>query len=146
MITCRGVAGFGTAASAPKKGAAATVPPSAETRSTNSRRLTRIAGDLRSMRSPPRSMNAGRTITTTSERKQAALLARLGVFHEFQRRQGGAGPETLVAVAAADVEEIELRARAYAFGDHAKPKPARKRDDGLGDGCVTRVGFEVGDE
>src|SRR5450631_3306786 len=52
MTMCRGAAVFGTAASALNKGAAAMLPPSAETRRTNSRRVIRNGNELLTMRSP----------------------------------------------------------------------------------------------
>ena len=65
---------------------------------------------------------------------------------ELLRRQRLADPVALEAVAAAHVEEVELRARAHAFGDDLEPEAARKADDRLGDRRVARIGLEVGDE
>ena len=49
-------------------------------------------------------------------------------------------------MAAVDVEKVELRLGADAFGDDAQPQAARQRDDRLGDRGVAGIGLEVGDE
>ena len=62
--------------------------------------------------------------------------------HELEERIGRqrlAHPEALEAVAAAHVEEFELRARAHAFGDDPQPESAREADDRLGDRRILRV-------
>src|SRR5512140_1282965 len=65
---------------------------------------------------------------------------------EFLRRQRLADPIALEAMAAAHVEEVELRARADTFGDDLEAEAAREADDRLGDRRVAGIGFEVGDE
>ena len=54
-------------------------------------------------------------------------------FEELVGRQRLAHPEPLEAVAAARLEEIELRPGADPLGNDLEPEPARKADDRLGD-------------
>src|SRR5438270_6040220 len=65
----------------------------------------------------------GERLSLPPEGRATALVRGLGVFDEFDGGQRLAGPETLEALAAANLEKIELRACAYALGDDAQAKP-----------------------
>src|ERR1700682_935425 len=106
MTMCSGLPGSGVCASRSKIDDAPMLAPIADARSRNSRRVRR------NMDVPPFEPAKCRLGFYALPAKRA-LMPRLDELSELQRRQRFALPEALEAMAAVDVEEIELRLGAH---------------------------------